>query len=73
MTDSNKVPLTIRLRPEDKETFVKASEEAGLEPSVAARQLMDLVIRRLREDDDLMRAMLDVRNGLQNRGGAAAR
>ncbi len=47
-------PLTVRLRAEDKEFFSSASERSGLEPSVAARQILELVIQRMRSDGDFV-------------------
>jgi len=47
-------PLTVRLRPEDKQFFATASERSGLEASVAARQILELVIQRMRSDGDFV-------------------
>jgi len=65
MSDANRVPLTIRLKPEDKEIFVGAAEEAGVEPGIAARQVLELVIKRLREENDFLNALIDVKQAMR--------
>lgn len=47
-------PISIRLRPEDKAFFSECAEQAGLEPSVAARQLLELFIRAMRAEGDFI-------------------
>jgi len=59
---SVRVPLTIRLRPEDKEFFTQLTERSGLEPSIAARQVIELMIQRMRSDHDFV-VTLNTLNG----------
>lgn len=55
MADANvRVPLTIRLRPDDKEFFTELAERSGLEPSIAARQVIELMIQKMRTDGDFV-------------------
>ena len=55
-------PLTVRLRPEDKEYFSTLTEQSGLEPSIAARQVLELVIQAMRSDRDFV-VTLNTLNG----------
>lgn len=71
MSDPNRVPLTVRLRPDDKTLFVEAAEKCGLEPGIAARQVLELMVKRLRDDDDFLEALLDMRSALRDRQAAA--
>lgn len=50
--DANRVQLSVRLDVGDKEFFAAATEQCGLEPSVAARQLLELVVQRMRAGAD---------------------
>lgn len=57
-----RAPLTVRLRPEDKEYFYTLTERSGLEPSIAARQVLELVIQAMRNDQDFV-VTLNTLNG----------
>jgi len=59
-----RVPLTVRLKPEDRDLFVKVAEECGLEGGTAARQLVELVIKRLRKEPNYLSALLTVQTAL---------
>jgi hypothetical protein len=55
MTDvAVRVPLTVRLKPDDKAFFTTLTERSGLEPSIAARQVLELVIQTMRSDGDFV-------------------
>ncbi len=41
-------PVTLRLKPDDKAFWMIKAEEAGLEHSIAARQLVEVAIRYMR-------------------------
>lgn len=43
-----RVPVTMRLTPEDKALFTSASAVAGLEAGIASRQIVELVTRYMR-------------------------
>ncbi len=61
----NRVPVTVRLSPEDKEFFRRATEDAGVEPGTAARQIIELVIRRMRAGADYIDTLQIVKNALK--------
>jgi hypothetical protein len=64
MAETNRIPLTIRLRPEDKQTFVVAAEQCGLEPGIAARTVLELMVRRIRTGRTFFQAVGDVERAL---------
>lgn len=68
MADANvRVPLTIRLRPDDKEFFTELAERSGLEPSIAARQVIELMIQRMRDDGDFVVTLGTLNGALKDR------
>ena len=56
---ANRQPLTVRLDPESKKLFSEEAEKCGLEPGVAARQILDLYVQRLRESGDYIQTLAD--------------
>lgn len=58
-------PITVRLKEEDKALFSKYAEECGLEPGTAARQLIELVIQRMKTQGDYVDALHIVKNALK--------
>ncbi|MGD9981117.1 MAG: hypothetical protein AB7H66_08570 [Hyphomonadaceae bacterium] len=62
---AERVPVTVRLTEEDKVIFSKAAEECGLEPGTAARQLIELVIQRMKRQGDYVDALQIVKNALK--------
>jgi hypothetical protein len=60
-----RVPITVRLKEEDKALFAKGAEECGLEPGTAARQLIELVIQRMKTRGDYVDALQIVKNALK--------
>ncbi len=56
---ANKQPLTVRLDPESKRLFSEEAERCGLEPGVAARQILELYVQRLRESGDYIQTLAD--------------
>lgn len=56
-SDAQRVQLSVRLKSEDKDFFAAEAEACGLEPSIAARQIIELVIRRMREGGDFVDAL----------------
>lgn len=59
--DTNRVQLSVRLDQGDKEFFTAATEECGLEASVAARQLLELVVQRMRAGADYLDALHELK------------
>lgn len=49
-----RVPVTVRIMPEDKALLTSISVDAGLEPGTAARQIIELALRRVRAGADLI-------------------
>lgn len=56
---ANREPLTVRLDPESKRLFSEGAERCGLEPGVAARQILELYVQRLRESGDYIQTLAD--------------
>jgi hypothetical protein len=61
-SDARRVQFSIRLRPEDKAAFSEAAERCGIDPSVAARQLIELVVQRLQSGGDLFDAIHELKS-----------
>ena len=55
-------PITVRLDGDDKETFCAAAESVGLEPGTAARQLIELICKRMRSGEDLLDVLQHLKN-----------
>ena len=51
MAEPNRVPLTVRLRPDDKDYFAEAANLSGLEPGIAARTVLEIVIKHMRSEN----------------------
>ena len=64
---SNRVALTVRLDPEDKDFFAEHAERCGIEPSVAARQILELYVQRLRESGDYIQTLSDFSQALKTK------
>ena len=59
---ANRQPLTVRLDPESKKLFSEEAEKCGLEPGVAARQILELYVQRLRDGDDWIDALHELKS-----------
>ncbi|MCI4643315.1 MAG: hypothetical protein MRY64_00855 [Hyphomonadaceae bacterium] len=59
------VQLAIRLREEQKTKFREAAERSGMDPSFAARQLLELVLERVETGGDMMDALYEIRQALR--------
>jgi hypothetical protein len=62
---TNRQPLTVRLDPESKKLFAEEAEKCGLEPGVAARQILELYVQRLRESGDYIQTLSDFSQALK--------
>ena len=62
---ANRQPLTVRLDPESKKLFAEEAEKCGLEPGVAARQILELYVQRLRESGDYIQTLSDFSQALK--------
>jgi len=62
---ANKQPLTVRLDPDSKRLFSEEAERCGLEPGVAARQILELYVQRLRESGDYIQTLADFSSALK--------
>lgn len=65
MSEIVRAPITVRLKAEDKEVFAKGAEECGLEAGTAARQIIELVVQRMRCEGDYVDALQIVKNALR--------
>jgi len=63
----NRQPLTVRLDPESKKLFAEEAEKCGLEAGVAARQILELYVQRLRESGDYIQTLSDFSQALKTR------
>jgi hypothetical protein len=61
----NRQPLTVRLDPETKRLFSEQAEKCGLEAGVAARQILELYVQRLRESGDYIQTLSDFSQALR--------
>jgi hypothetical protein len=61
MSPDARVQMTVRLRVDDKEFFATATERCGIEASVAARQILELLIQRLRVGGDFLDALHELK------------
>lgn len=64
---ANRQPITVRLDPESKRLFSEQAERCGLEPGVAARQILELYVQRLREGGDYIQTLADFSAALRQR------
>lgn len=64
---ANRQPLTVRLDPESKKLFSEEAEKCGLEPGVAARQILELYVQRLRESGDYIQTLSDFSQALKTK------
>ena len=62
---ANRQPLTVRLDPESKRLFSEEAEKCGLEPGVAARQILELYVQRLKESGDYIQTLADFSSALK--------
>ena len=62
---ANRQPLTVRLDPESKKLFAEEAEKCGLEAGVAARQILELYVQRLRESGDYIQTLSDFSQALR--------
>lgn len=68
---ANRVALTVRLDADDKAFFSEEAERCGLEPSVAARQILELYVRRMRAGGDFVDALFELKSAWQSSDRAA--
>lgn len=64
---ANKTPLTVRLDPESKRLFSEEAERCGLDAGVAARQILELYVQRLRDGGDYIQTLADFSAALKTR------
>ncbi|MEZ5938009.1 MAG: hypothetical protein R3C52_07290 [Hyphomonadaceae bacterium] len=64
---ANKQPITVRLDPDSKRVFSEQAERCGLEAGVAARQILELYVQRLRESGDYIQTLADFSSALKAR------
>lgn len=64
---ANRQPLTVRLDPESKRLFAEEAEKCGLEPGVAARQILELYVQRLRESGDYIQTLADFSQAMKSK------
>ena len=60
--ESNRVQMTIRLKPSDKALLVASTEQCGMEAGVAVRQVLELLIQRIRVGGDYMDALHELKS-----------
>lgn len=70
-TDSSRVQMTVRLKSDDKDFFASMAEDCGLDASVAARQILELFVQRMRTGADYVDALHEVKSVLRGQRLAA--
>lgn len=72
MTAVRAAPLTVRLTQADKDALVDAAHAAGFDPSVAARHVLELFIRRMQamEPADFIAALAEINAALKANAAA---
>lgn len=60
-SDSRRVQFSLRLRESDKLAFSTAAERCGMDPSVAARTLLELVVQRIDAGGDMIDALHELK------------
>jgi hypothetical protein len=71
MSEENRVALTVRMKPSDKQVFVAAAAKMGLEPGTAARTLLEMMASRLRENDDFLEVLMEAKTAWRESAKAA--
>lgn len=61
-----RVQFGMRLSPEHKAAFTKAARECGLDPAVAARCLIELVLLHIDRGDDLLTILRDFKRSAES-------
>ncbi len=62
----HRLPIHVRLKPEDKATFERGANAVGLEAGTACRQIIELVVNHMRETGcDYLDALQIVKNALK--------
>lgn len=64
-----KVQFSIRMEPEQKKRFSDAAASSGMDPSFAARQLLEMVVERVDQGGDMLDALYEIRQALRERAG----
>ncbi len=59
---AQRVPMTVRLKPEDKILLVEKAEECGLDAGVAMRSVLELMVKRMRSGADFVDALHELKN-----------
>ena len=67
----SRVQLTVRLNASDKDYFADQASRCGLEPGVAARQILELYVQRMRNGGDFIDALHDLKCAMRGREQAA--
>lgn len=70
--DANRVQLSVRLDVEDKKLLASKCEADGIEASVAARQILELLCQRLRAGEGYIELLARLKAALHS-GVATAR
>ena len=68
---TSRTPLTVRLDPESKRILTEQAELSGLDVGVAARQILELYIQRLRAGADYVDTLAQLKAALKNDSEAA--
>lgn len=71
-SDTSRVQMTVRLKSDDKDFFARMAEDCGLEASVAARQILELFVQRMRTGADYVDTLHEVKTVLRSQHQQAA-
>ncbi len=67
----SRVQLTVRLNADDKAFFAEEATRCGLEPGVAARQILELYVQRMRDGGDFIDALHALKCAMRQQEQAA--
>lgn len=64
-TETRTAQLSVRLYERDKAAFAAATERCGMDPSVAGRLLVELVVQRMAQGGDFIDALHELKSAWQ--------
>ena len=59
MSEANRIPFTVRLKPEDRDLLIAAAEESKIELGLAARMILEIFVKRLQAGQPFLSALAE--------------
>jgi len=63
--EQKRLPVVLRLTPDDKALWERACSDDGIESGIAARQVVELMIKRIRGGDGFIEALAIIKAALK--------